>query len=984
MQTFSPFRLIGNVCSDVPIAYTTLYDEPVLMVATGRTFQLYRGKELSMLRGGPTFENPVTAVSQSGRFRFVGEGAMIHAFSHHKRLWSLPHAEVTLSPVLHLLARDDLLFSTGADKMLVVRLAKTGEVVNTIPINGSPDVTVLCLLEGYTNKILLGTAQGSLLLYNFRSGKLLFEETVEAASSLRSSPGRVLCVASSVYRDVIAFGTSSGRLVVYNIGTAQEIATFQHDDVAVTSVAFRTDKDGFVVTGTSAGEIVVWNLHERCLDGVLTRSKEVKSRNEAFDTPHTEPVHSLQFFPKGAMLVSGASDNAIMQFRFDTVDGLGLLVRERRGHMGACSCVTFYNSDLILTAGYDRALRATHVFSDRASWEMSQGKLGRRGRDEMVSREALKLPTVAAIHATPTRNYQWASVVTLHEASAQMCTWRMDTRAMETKMSGIATGSNCARCVTTSGCGNYAVVGYSSGHVCVIHLQNKSIKHCFLDAKTAKEAHRASVESVQIAAGNSTVVSAGLDRVIHLWELATQKHLKQIAVPHELSHSCLHEPSSLLVVAMSDHVLRVYNVNPNNTEDNQKPVRVFVGHQASITALALTPDTLRHVVSASADGVLMVSDLSAGVCVGYHRLPAPATSLAFHPDALFLATTHMGERGAFLWSNNLRYGYAPEVVSNPLSIDIETLPLLHFPIACGEKSDEPADEQQAAVERAKNAHDAKSQELKKKLEKRNDEARETELFDASLDVGLLRRKQDEARMQRLNELHQLDELQLSGLPRSTWYNITLIDQIKEKNQPLLPPKKKDVPFFLPTTSELRPTFIVQAEKEREHRATAASKAANASVDEVLAGHVFDKAEFLFTLSPIAQDMVTGQYGSAMTKLKALPSASEIDLELRQMIQFNDDRDVEQTADELARATVAAVALLNFLRHHIEAKQEVDLVQGMILSVLKAHGVTLTSLGSEVVEALEMLMRSQQHVMRQLDHLVNFPTCIVGTVTGSVV
>lgn len=41
------------------------------MVATGRTYQLYKGKELALIRGGPTFLCRITAVAQSGKYRCV-------------------------------------------------------------------------------------------------------------------------------------------------------------------------------------------------------------------------------------------------------------------------------------------------------------------------------------------------------------------------------------------------------------------------------------------------------------------------------------------------------------------------------------------------------------------------------------------------------------------------------------------------------------------------------------------------------------------------------------------------------------------------------------------------------------------------------------------------------------------------------------------------------------------------------------------------
>ncbi|CUE64850.1 WD40 repeat-containing protein, putative, partial [Bodo saltans] len=910
-DALTPFRAIGNVCGDVPVSYTLMYGEPVLMIATGRTFLLYRGKELSLLRGGPSFESEVASVAQTGRFRFVAEGPRVHAFSHHKRLWTLPHSpELSTTPAKLLLARDDVVFSYGSDHRIVVRHIRSGDVLSAFPIDASETVTCMELLEGYNNKLLVATSAGNLQLFNFRTGELLVKTTPPGPVSTSSSSSKVLCIASSNYKNIVAVGMSCGALTVFNIATMDEICTLRHENVAVTSLVFRTDKDGFIVSGTSAGEIAVWDLENRCLDGVLTRSKQVASRLEAFETPHTEAVHSLLAFPKGAMIVSASGDNAIMQFRFDTVDGLGLLVRERRGHMGECTAVKFYNSDLLVTAGSDQALRTTHVFSDRASWELSQGKLGRRGRDRMVGREQLKLSPATVLDTSTSRNYQWGSLVSLHDSSALTCSWRMDTRALDTKLSGITTGMHVARCVRMSGCGNFAVVGYSSGNVSLLNLQNKSIRQLFRTPEE-KIAHEKSVEAVEVAGGNTVIVSGGLDGKLMLWSLQTTKHLETFDIRRPVRHSCLHEPSNLFICAQ-DQSICVYpcaarveggEVPTSSSSTRLEPVRIFSGHNAAITALALTPDSLKHIVSASADSVIMISDLAAGVCVGLYRTASPVTSLSFHPDALFLATTHLGERGSFLWTNNLRYGFVPDVVENPLAKDVANLPLLHYPnlpllhypVARDERPDE-----EPSTDGKKDTSGSGA----------TAGSNIVDLFDATTDVALLRKKADFEEKKLLNEIQCLG-VQRSGLSRNVWYNVTVIDQLKEKNQPLLPPKKRDVPFFLPTTSELRPTFIVQQQQNNKSAASGDSAASR-----------FLKTIGSFTA--VQQLILKDQHDDAMDLFKNGMSAQDIDLELRTLVDFSDE--AEYIDEEKEQIRMCLLKLLQFLEHHVASGKNADLTQ----------------------------------------------------------
>lgn len=958
-EALTPFRAIGNVCGDVPVSYTLMYGEPVLMIATGRTFLLYRGKELSLLRGGPSFEAEVASVAQTGRFRFVAEGPRVHAFSHHKSLWTLPHSpELSTVPAKLLLAKDDVVFSYGSDHRIVVRHIRSGDVLQAFPIENSETVTCMELLEGYNNKLLVATASGNLQLFNFRTGELLVSTKPPGPSTSASS--KVLCIACSNYKNIVAVGKSCGALTVFNIATMDEICTLRHENVAVTSLAFRNDKDGYIVSGTSAGEIAVWDLENKCLDGVLTRSKQVASRLEAFDTPHTEAVHSLLAFPKGAMIVSAAGDNAIMQFRFDTVDGLGLLVRERRGHMGECTAVKFYNSDLLVTAGADQALRTTHVFSDRASWELSQGKLGRRGRDKMVGREQLKLAPATVLDTSASRNYQWGSLVSLHDSSALTCSWRMDTRALESKLSGITTGMHVARCVRMSGCGNFAIVGYSSGNVSLLNLQNKSIRQLFRSAEE-KIAHEKSVEAVEVACGNNVIVSGGLDGKLMLWSLQTTKLIETFDVRRPVRVACLHEPSSLLICAQ-DQSICVYPCAPrtdvvaaaSSSITTLEPVRVFVGHRAAITAVALTPDTQKHIISASADSVVMISDLAAGVCVGLYRTASPVTSLSFHPDALFLATTHLGERGSFLWTNNLRYGFVPDVVEAPQLKDVDKLPLLHYPVARDERPDEESPSEDATKSATASSAAGNGSDV-------------VDLFDATTDVALMRKKHDAEERKFLNEIECLG-IQRSGTSRNVWYNVTVIDQLKEKNQPLLPPKKRDVPFFLPTTSELRPTFIVQQQQNNKFHQSSA-----------------DATRFLKTIgsfTAVQQCILQDQHDKAMEIFKAGMSAQDIDLELRTLVDYSDESDYND--EEKDQLRMCLLKLLAFLEHHVMSGKNADLTQGLLTSVLKTHGSLMTQAGEDVTNALESLIKAQKSVRLNLQHLFGYPNCLLGTVTGAVV
>ena len=378
-----------------------------------------------------------------------------------------------------------------------------------------------------------------------------------------------------------------------------------------------------------------------------------------------------------------------------------------------------------------------------------------------------------------------------------------------------------------------------------------------------------------------------------------------------------------------------------------RQVRSFDGHKAPITAMTIVPDSLRYVVSASADSGLYLWDLSAGVCVGQYRMPSPVSSLNFHPDALFMITTHLGEKGAYLWTNNLRYGFVPDVVTRLGAVD--NLSLLHFPVAHVEQED--GDSAIAPLAAAASATPAPAHS-------------DVVLFDTTKDIALQRRERDAERAKKLNEI-LCPGLRLSGLPTSVWATLPLLDQIKQKNQPILPPKKRDVPFFLPTTSELKPTFLVPL---KEDPSAISGRSHHLSFHEATASR-----------SPFQTALLKEDHQEAMRCLKVL-SAFEIDIELKRAVDYMED--TPYLEEEINHIRQTAVKLIRFLSFWVQARENADLVQGMLADVVKSHGRVMSRLGNEVISELEKLVAVQDVVRQEMEHLHALPNAIVGVSTGA--
>lgn len=85
-------------------------------------------------------------------------------------------------------------------------------------------------------------------------------------------------------------------------------------------------------------------MHCRCLHVYLLYA--------CMQDAHDGPLTSLYFFPGEPLLMSGAADNSLKQWLFDSADGTARLLRFRSGHSAPPTCLNFYGTgNKLLSAG---------------------------------------------------------------------------------------------------------------------------------------------------------------------------------------------------------------------------------------------------------------------------------------------------------------------------------------------------------------------------------------------------------------------------------------------------------------------------------------------------------------------------------------------------------------------------------------------------------------------------------------------------------
>ena len=161
----------------------------------------------------------------------------------------------------------------------------------TIPFNGeSFRMTSLLHPSTYINKILIGSSQGSLQLWNIRSQTLIY--------TFKGWDSGVTRLSQAPAIDVVAIGLENGSIFIHNIRVDETLMKFRQEWGSVQSLSFRSDGQPFLVSSSNCGHLAVWNLEHKRLE---TQMRHI----------HNGPVVGTTFIDKQPLLVTNSTDNSL-------------------------------------------------------------------------------------------------------------------------------------------------------------------------------------------------------------------------------------------------------------------------------------------------------------------------------------------------------------------------------------------------------------------------------------------------------------------------------------------------------------------------------------------------------------------------------------------------------------------------------------------------------------------------------------------------
>ncbi|OCT98543.1 hypothetical protein XELAEV_18010780mg [Xenopus laevis] len=659
---FTGYRSLGVYSNHIPhvVRYHKKHKEFYLVTSVGKSFLTYNVNKLGQVAVSNALPEPINCLAADRMLVFAAHRNILKAFARNKEV---VHTYKGHEAEIHLVQPfGDHVISVDTGNVLIIWDIKSEEEYLQLTFDKNNfAISAITHPSTYLNKILLGSQQGGLQLWNIKSNKLLytFQGWGSGVTVLQQAPAV----------DVVAIGLTCGKIIIHNIKFDETLMTFQQDWGPITSLSFRTDGHPILAAGSPVGHIGLWDLEEKKL---MSQMREA----------HSTAIAGLTFVHGEPLLITNAADNAIRVWIFDGPGGQGRLLRFRMGHSAPPTFIRHHGPDgkQILSAGQDGTLHSFSTVHDRYSKSLGHGSVDKAKSKKVGLRYlSLRLPPVTLFASEVARQSDWDGIVACHQQSLSCTTWNYVKSTMgahklkppdlqNSKTLGIH-----ATAIEISSCGNYTVIGLSNGSVDVYNIQSAIHRGHFGKEK----AHDGPIRGVVVDGLNQITVTAGSDKLIKFWKFKTKELIQTTNLSVPPTAILLHRESAMLAVALDDFTLNIFDL------ETKRLVRRFQGHNGKINDMTFSPDG-RWLLTASMDCTVKVWDLPSGCLIDCFLLDSAVVSLTISPTGDFLATAHVDDLGIYLWSNKSLFSL---ISLRPLPADFEPT-IVMLPGGADEMEDE--------------------------------------------------------------------------------------------------------------------------------------------------------------------------------------------------------------------------------------------------------------------------------------------------------
>ncbi|KAK7928003.1 U3 small nucleolar RNA-associated protein 21-like protein [Apiospora marii] len=1008
-RIFAPYRTIGLVSSTevpfttVPLGKTTFQ----LTTSVGRSLQTYdlkRGLNLVFITR-PQTPHQITATCSWRRQVFAawgdrsnGESQGIWIYQRGKKVGQLELPADLDQPIKQLIVFGSWIIACCSNRIEVFK-NETLEHYTTLNAlgggkKGDNEITQICTMPTYLNKIFAGRRDGWVEIWNVSTGNLIY-------TILPPSPkcGAVTCLQPSPALSLMAISYANGVLVIQNVLTDKPALQILAGDegAPVTSISFRTDgqgagpdgrKDGVMATATdTSGDVTFWDLNGggRVM-GILRSAHNPPSG----DGPLVRGgVNKVEFLAGQPVIVTSGHDNSLKTWIFDETpfSPIPRILHSRSGHAGPVTSLQFLPSDFdgaeagnkwLLSAGQDRSLWGWSLRRDGQSTELSQGNIRKKAkkygilanevlrRGPTTSLDDLKAPEITCIACSLNRDggmgaipgkqalWQktqkqkklvgaeisgmtgWESVVTAHKDDSFARTWFWG-RKRAGRWAFQTTDKTNVSTVAMSPCGTFAVVGSTGGGIDMFNLQSGLHRQRFPSALTPAQARQAKLQQLkqasdvmQLEARSSTGFGPGMGR-----------HTKAV------TGIAVDSMNKFIISCSLDGKVKFWEFLTGRLvgEINWSPMVAITGcrYHAANDLIAFSCDDLSiRVVDIETKQTIREFWGCEGKINDFTFSNDGRWVVAASQDGLIrvwdLPTSHLIdairlEKPCTALAFSATGEYLAASCENQLGVNIWTNKTLFTHVPTRQISEKEIAQVDGPTTSGEGGQG---------------------LVEAAFEEVNAAEEDDAVAAPTLDQL-SADMMTLSVVPRSRWQTLLHLDLIKQRNKPKEAPKLPEkAPFFLPSTTG--------PNAEKSDKALVDATEGDANQSRIMK---FDRnrQEEAFT-SKLRMGAASGNYDAFIEYLKVL-SPSSADLELRSLSPSDDDSELNE--------------LLHFIRaltNRLKARRDYELTQAWMTVFLKLH-FDMVMENEKLMAELREWKRHQAQECDRIDNLVGYCGGVVG-------
>lgn len=765
---YAPFRALGYITNGVPFVLQVRFggkdaQTPDVNVVTclGDSWAMWNADRMTLLFVGPMLPHSISAMAHATNpdSLLVAAGPTVYRFVRGREAaryqTEAPEEELPGHILSSLLVFGDYVCALSADgrHMFSWSLA-TNELLRTVTFGSEFTASMFAHPATYLNKVVVGGTDGSLQLWNIRTGSLIHTfDALEVRGGRRSTGvAGIVWMMQSPAVDVMAVAYADGLVSLFDVKEGDCLFVVRVEGgLGAGCLAFRTDNVAHTLAvATRAGSIALFDLDAVNADGPAGGAPRLM---HSLQHAHDGAIGALEFVPGQPLLISTGSDNALKQWFFESPTLPPRVLKSRSGHALPPHIIRYYGDDGrdMLTASRDRSLRCLSVVRDSRSFELSQGSVQSKSNKLAVEASSLKLQPATSLSYSTLRSRDWDDVLTTHAGDRYAHTWTVRDKHMNKALLSVvrskrSTAVATASCV--SACGNFALVGTSEGRVEMYNMQSHMHRRTFQTHSTS------AISDVVCDALNQLCIASTQDGELHYFDFFTAAKLASTTLGPGCSALRLHRESNLLAALGDDLVLTVVDI------ETRRVARRFSGFRGRILDATFSADG-RWLVACSTDNVVRTFDLATAQLIDAFRTTSMTTSVTFSPTGDFLATAHVDSVGVHLWVNRAQF----------TSVALRALDM-----------GDVAAEREAVIPTVQGVD----------LE----ESGPTEL-----DVGEPEFQRTYTSPPQLSDGAGGSLVTLSTMPRSRWMTLLHLDTIQRRNKPKEAPKKPEkAPFFLEAAS----------------------------------------------------------------------------------------------------------------------------------------------------------------------------------------